>query len=474
MRKFVGLLFAFVVLLGLLAGLCDRLWRSHVARRELSEPRVGSVSLGRWLLDNPYSVPDTAAQETLARAGGSAVPVLVRVAEQGLSPFELRFFLLWQNHLPPPLRKATARWITADPNRSAKAMLLLGSLGSEASNAVPALLRLARVDFMGTGQHARIALLNIAPQDPDVRALELAWLNSESIAASYFFREANCTYQEALPILLGAIRRNPAVAGNELQVLAQYGEAASNALPILRSILKNGQGDALSVLQAMGPPAAPAVAELAGKFGITEATDIQILDALRRIGPGAAVTLPEVGHYLTATNPLTRLLAEATVASLHGEPTAVLPSFQRTLEAHRPFSAEYDPHFPRLHDSVTYSLGPRQMACWIAGEMGSTAASILPSLEACFDDERELMRIMAAWGHWRIAHRADKVLPVLQAVLRIPNPPARELAIHVLSEIGPPAAAAEPDLQAIMTADLNTRRLVNLALTEIHRTQQPK
>ena len=471
MRRLVGQLFVFVVILALLAGLCDRLWRSHVAQRELGEPRVGSESLSRWLLDNPYLEPDTAAQATLARAGGSAVPVLVRVAEQGLSPLELRFFQLWQNwqnHLPPALRKATGRWITADPNRSAKVMLLLGNLGPEASNAVPTLLRLARVDFMGTGQHARIALLKIAPHDPEVRALELAWLSSNSLLASYYFQEAHCTYPEAPPILLRKLIADPGGTDNELLALTQYGAAASNALPTVRTLFHAGKGNALSVMLAMGPPAAPAAEELAALLGGTESMDLRILDGLRRIGPGAAITLPRVEPYLTATNPVTRLLAEATIASLRGEPTAVLPSFQRALEAHRSFGTPYDISFPLLDDHVVYPLGSRGMACWFAGEMGPSAAPVLPSLEACFDDEHEQLRVLAAWGHWRIALQAEQVLPVLRAVLRVPDPPVRELAICALIEIGPPAAAAEPELRAIRTADLETRRLVNLALTKIH------
>ena len=351
---------------------------------------------------------------------------------------------------------------------------MLGWLGPEASNSVPALLRLARTDAERTSEWALAALLAIAPHDPRVRPLELAWLSSNSLVASYYFQEAHCTDPEALPILLRVITADPSGTLNEVHALAQYAADASNALPSLQTMLKSGTGDAPSVLRHMGPVAAPLAVDVARLLGGSETADMGILDTLRRIGPGAAATLPRVEPYLTATNPVTRLLAEATIASLRGEPTAVLPSFQRTLEAQRSFGTPYEMSFPLLDDHIVYPLGSRGMACWFAGEMGPSAAPVLPSLEACFDDEHELLRILAAWGHWRIAHQAEKVLPVLRAVLLVPDPPVRHLAICALIEMGPPAAAAEPELEAVKTSDLETRRLVNLALTEIHRTPQPK
>ena len=471
--KLFSRLLAVAILAGVLAVICTRLWRGHITRRELAEPHVGSVPLSRYLLSHPASGRSSEVEATISQAGSRAVPALVRVAEWGMSPLELRFRRLW-TLLPRPLQRATAPWILTDPGQSEEAMRLLGSLGSDASNSVPALIRLSHIHTERNSEPALVALLAIAPHDPRVRPLELAWLSSNSLVASYYFQEAHCTYPEAVPILVRKIIADPGGSDNEQWALAQYGAAASNALPTLRTLFQAGKGNALSVLLAMGPPAAPAAEELAVLLGGAESMDLRILDGLRRIGPGAAVTLPRVEPYLTATNPVTRLLAETTVASLRGEPSAVLPSFQRTLEAHRPFGTPYEVNFPFLGNSVVYDLGPRQMACWFAGEMGSAAAPILPSLEACFDDEREALRILAAWGHWRIAHRAAQVLPVLRAVLRDPNSNAQHLALCALAEIGPPAAAAEPELQAIRTADLETRRLVNLALIEIHRTSPPK
>jgi hypothetical protein len=468
MRRIGSRLSVFLVILGALTVLLGWSWREHVRRSELAEPLVGSTPLGRWLLTHSSAGRDLEVEAAVAQAGGKAVPVLVWFAELGLSPLELRLSRLW-SRLPTLLRHATGPWIRIDPNRSAEAMRLLGGLGPEASNAVPVLLRLARVDFQRTGASALAALLAIAPEDPRVRPVELAWLNSDPLLASYYFRAAHCTYPEALPILLRAIAADPSGAVNEAHALAQYGVAASNALPSLRIMLKSRTADALSVLHEMGPPAAPAAAELAGLLSDREQADMGLLDTLRRIGPGAAVTMPQVERYLTATNPVTRLLAEATVASLRGEPAAVLPSLQRTLETHQPFGTRYELSVPLLGDDVLYPLGPRGMSCWLAGEMGPSAVSILPSLEACFEDEGRLLRVLAAWGHWRIAHRPEKVLPALRAVLRSEDPPVRRVAICALIEIGPPAAAAEPELEAIRTADLETRRLVNWALAEIHR-----
>lgn len=466
MRRITGRLVAFVVLLGLLAGLCDWLWRGHVARRELAEPRVGSVPLSRWLLTNLGQGKHIETDATLAQIGGDAVPALAWVAERGISRLEIRLLPL-RPYLPNTLQPVTCRLIVADPNRSVEAMRMLGSLGSEASNAVPALLRLVKVDLMQTRYAALTAVLKIAPQNPDVRAAALVCLDSFASAASQSFAEAHYRDPEALPGLLRALNGNGNLH-NVLPALRRHGAAASNALPALRTFLKGEKYSAVPVLREMGPSAAPATEQLAARLGQNETRDLVILDTLRRIGPGAEAALPQVGPYLTATNSVTRLLAEATAASLRGQPTAVLPSFQRALETPPPFGTYYEMTFPLLEGDIYYSLGPRQMVCWLAGEMGPTAAPILPSLEACLTDKNELLKALAAWGHWRIARRSDQVLPALRAVLRGSDPNAQALAICALIEIGPPAAEAEPDLRALMKLDLTRRRLVNLALTAIH------
>ncbi len=464
-------LLAFVVILGLLVALCGRLWREHVARRELAEPHIGSVPLSRYLLTHSASGRSSEVEATVAQAGSRAVPALVRVAEWGMTPLEIRLRRLW-TFLPRPLRRATAPWILTDPGQSAEAMRLLGSLGPEASNSIPALIRLSHILTERESEPALLALLAISPHDPRVCSRELAWLSSNSLVASYYLNEAHWICPEAPPILLRKIIADPGGTDNELLALAQYGAAASNALPTVRKLFQAGKGNALSVMLAMGPPAAPAAEELAALLGGAESMDLRILDGLRRIGPGAAVVLPKIEPYLTATNPVTRLLAETTIASLRGEPTAVLPSFRRTLETHRPSGTPYALSFPFLGDRIVFDLGPRQMACWFAGEMGPAAESFLPSLEGCFEQKNEVLRILAAWAHWRIAHRADQALPVLQAVLRDPNSNAQDLALCVLAEIGPPAVAAEPDLQAIMKFDPRIRQLVNLALAEIRRKER--
>ncbi len=466
MRKFGRQLLAAGILASILAAIGTWVWRDQIARRERAEPGVGSVPLSRWLLTNLTQGYHIETDATLARIGGDAVPALAWVAERGISPLEIRFLPL-RSHLPTTLRPMMYRLIVADPSRSVEAMRMLGSLGPEASNAVPALLRLVKVDFMQTRYAALTALLKIAPQNQGVRAAALAYLDSFPNAASQSFAEAHYRDPEALPGLLRAVNGNGNLR-NVLPALRRYGAAASNALPALRIFLKGEKYYAVPVLREMGPSAAPVTEELAARLGEIETRDLEILDTLRRIGPGAAAALPRVRHYLTATNSVTRLLAEATAASLRGEPTAVLPSFQDALKTPPPFGTWYEMTFPLLEGDLYYSLSPRQMVCWLAGEMGPAAAPILPSLEACLTDKNDLLKALAAWGHWRIARRPDQALPALRAVLRGEDPNAQMLAICALIEIGPPAVDAEPELQALRKLDLTRRRLVNLALTEIH------
>lgn len=106
-------------------------------------------------------------------------------------------------------------------------------------------------------------------------------------------------------------------------------------------------------------------------------------------------------------------------------------------------------------------------AAYALAQIGPPAKQSVPALLALFGDQYDGVRIDAAGAVWCISQDAEKVVPVLISCLSstekqtgshsfgtpysktIPNIVVRGTAIHVLRQIGPPAAAALPHLRRI-------------------------
>ena len=99
-----------------------------------------------------------------------------------------------------------------------------------------------------------------------------------------------------------------------------------------------------------------------------------------------------------------------------------------------------------LQQLVHKDYAERRQAAEELGKLGAAARGASKELARALQDESPEVRVAAAWALWRIEGKPEPVVPVLIAVLKLPEKEveAREAACKALGEIGPAAKDAVP------------------------------
>jgi HEAT repeat protein len=322
----------------------------------------------------------------------------------------------------------------------------LGAMGpSAARGAVPGLVALLR-DYHCRGRgSAPQALLQIAPEDPAVRAalLETAANDPEpEVRANVAYALADYTSQgvlkEMMPLLLRLLKdKEWSVASQAARAAERLGPDGAGAAPALVELLKRDDSGvrlgAASTLGRIGGEAAkPAVPVLRATLGSSEKYDrasaARVLGELGAIGVEGA---PDLIKALADAELVVRLQAAFALGRL-GQPASVVAGKDQQLR-------------------TAFDLG----AVLVKG--GTDKASLLKLLEGTKTTDLKL-RVLA---HDAVEAAGEAAVPGLVAALDSPDDEIRSSAAVALGSMarsltvrsGPHAEAAVASLAARLTTD---------------------
>ncbi len=436
--------------------------------------RYDGIPLQRWLRAENRQPGDVSA--ALAELGTNAIPELIDTLDWHPGPLQ-DLINRSRGSERPWLERRLRPWRTVDAvGVQSQAALGLGLLGHEARGAIPTLLgHIAPPGRGGTPYTLYLALLEIAPDDPNVRRAVVQALGAlpDRRWALEGMLLAPSLVPEALPEIFRSGSADPVVWPEPatLRVLARHGSNAAPAIPWVTTLLTNVfyGPDAAETLAAMGAPARAALPQIEVWMSANQLAPPYNL--LLRLGPAARETEPLLIPYLTHAVPLERLLAAHTLAAIRGDPAAAIPDLLRELRV-RGLVNPQDTYMPR-HPAFTHSrLGPitlthRETAAWLLGELGPSAAAAAPALRGAATEESGWLPVLAAWSLWRITHQAPDALPRIGQALNGVDPYQRHFALCAVAEMGPAAARLEPEVRACLRSDLRLRAEAETALATL-------
>ena len=202
--------------------------------------------------------------------------------------------------------------------------------------------------------------------------------------------------------------------------------------------------EAMQLLFAMGPQAAPAVPPLLARLRQPSPEDafewVGIFELLRRIGPGAAAATEALLAFAEAqrpADPLAAQLVERRAEAAVGALAAIAP--ERAASVLWPGVAEAPPS----EDPGTWH-GVHRFAC-----LGPAAAAVLPQLRALLAANDRLASARALLVLSRVGPAAAPIAPDLGRWLRSDDAYVRWLALQVAWSMGAQAASLLPELTAL-------------------------
>ena len=250
--------------------LCSVTWLMHVSRPQ--EPVYEGRPLSFWLWANdPNSVSDLPASQrsqsaaALDQIGTNAIPTLMRMLKANEPGWSVKLFELLKRQ--PVIKVAHA----PATRRNQEACEMFGLLGTDARNAVPALVDLLEQDISPTSRYYTIiSLTGIGPPaKAAVPELVKGLTNTEVEIAEASIRaldEIHSNPEVAVPALIKTLSgsaREPSdrVRILSAQALGNFGTDAKPAVPALLKVLKDWRGyevgaAAADALKKIAPDAA--------------------------------------------------------------------------------------------------------------------------------------------------------------------------------------------------------------------------
>lgn len=447
-----------------------------------AEPTFQGKTVGQWC----ETINSGKLDPKLVNAFGvKAAPRLVRVLHGTNTPLH-QFLWTISSRLPKsirdklPLRPPIHR---VGPEGTAGEWLV--QLGPDAKEVVPELIKLA---FDGRAQHVRSSAI-----------LVLGIVGTES--------------PEALPALVKLLKdRDAFIQDQAALAIGRFGSKAKVAVPALVQFLKNHpQGkpfNPILALGAIGPEARDAVPELVAVMQDRELQlnvfyalpnigsgagaavpalitalrhpnynfQLRAIETLMKINPAARSALPALRELQTNSVDAVRILAHVAIAKIEGRPESALPALLAELRSENPGDRENWILFlshPTWPHRISFGvLGP-DAAGWFLGQIGPPALVALPTLRQFMKDTRPWRRIVAASSVWRIGRNSAEVMPTLLQALPVGNAEddfAFHVAVQTLAEMGSEARAADPALSQFINQTTNrwiARREVRNVLLKI-------
>ncbi len=359
----------------------------------------------------------------------------------------------------------------------------IGAIGPGASEAVPTLTKLLESKSPTVRANAALALANLGDAGktaiPQLAKLAVDPEVSVRRAAMQSLHTMKPGKEVMVPLMIGVFKETePSVLLPALQSLAEMGDAAVPAL-IDASKTKEGRYWACLALGEIGPAAKDAVPALKELVSAEEPEiRLQAIIALGQIGPDAAPAAESVTKALSeeqtgvryaAAFALGKMQAKDAVKEL-AKTSESKDSFLRMLGAWaiakiQPDDKEAARRAVEQIVELLKSKEPRlrQGAAVALTELHAPAEIVGPALEEMMQDSDEAVRACAIKA---VGSMGAKAVPGATKALK--NPKLREAAVQVLTETGPLAEPAVPDLIALLSdPDAELRGNVQLALAGV-------
>jgi HEAT repeat protein len=259
----------------------------------------------------------------------------------------------------------------------------------------------------------------------------------------------------------GEIRRVGSPQREAAIHLAEFGPAASEALPALRTVMK-GRNRSLRATAAytvwkISGSADEAVETLVAVLGATDEYRSHWEAALwlSYIGPPAKDAVPALCRALRKGDDDTRAKAAEALAAIHGQPGVAVPALIAALGDEKWLVRSYAGHALQV--------------------FGAEAKEAIPALRDALRDTDGLVAVSAAEALCVIEGKPEAVVPTLVETLKSDSSPYwRSAAAEALGNIGPAAADAVPQLTASLGDEWRTVRVSAAgALWKVTRHAEP-
>jgi HEAT repeat protein len=324
----------------MVGGLACCIMLGVVLLRRDSEPRFKGKTVTRWI-ETTSPFPD---DEAVNAFGPDACPYLIHVLRRNQSPLNQIEWALWKA-LPSSaqIRYSWLRPVDVRGSRSC-AHAWLKALGPDAKSAIPELLEVARRDNDHFERSAAVNTVGmIGADDPGlVQALLPLLKDADTVvadAAALSIPPFGPSASHAVPTLVELIRANrPGKPFNPVMAFTFMGPAGSEAAPALLSALKDQQleGNVLTALVGIGSGAEAAVPAM---IELAKAKDADkrahALHILMNIGPPAKTAIPVLKEIEAKETNVLGVLAAAAIGRIEGPADYAVPTLRAALDPGR-------------------------------------------------------------------------------------------------------------------------------------------
>jgi HEAT repeat protein len=409
------------------------------------DPEVSIPLLAKVLKEADPTVR-TEALDILAEIGKPAVPMLKKALQHEATAY---WACLVLGEIGPDAAEAVPALadVLADANRPEvrrEAALALGSIGPAAATAVPALR-----DALGQGEPAVVAaaayaLGQIGPRaKPAVPALEKCaesldlLLRTISMWSLTKIEPQNETRRLNTVSLLAAAlgSRQTRVRRAAARGLADLKPPVALVLPGVREAMRSADMEtAANAAEALGSLGEPAVPALVDALKI-ERIRPSVARILGRLGPAAKQAVPALAEIVRRDDRVpARCEALMALGAIGPDAAPSVPAIAESLRGTK--------------EDICYA------ACYALGRIGPAAIAAKPELQNKLRDANQSIALSAAWALARIDPRSAEVarlsVPLLLQGLADAEPRVRAEAANSLALLGPLAKDAVPALKKVL------------------------
>jgi len=436
------------------------LLRALAARIVDSDPHVRREALKAWVrLRPPVAVAVPLMNRVLTKAdpqtrayllsafadyGAEAVPRLIEVLDQ---PDGRYWAALVINEIGPEAAPATDALLKAlkeddRPDVRRELILALGAIGPKAKDAVPALTKALDSDAPGVPLAAVYALGSIgeaaSPAAEKIR--RLAAEDAEPTQTISLWALAKISpddedlQKRIVPLLVEEIddedeRTRMAAA----RALGDLKPDPDLFIPEVKRVLADATPEqmdrALTAFATLGSAAVPRLIDALDY----EEIDEKVAGILARIGPEAKDAVPALTKLLDRDDADARTEALIALAAMGPAAKSAVPEMEDALD---------DP-----------DMNVRYAAAFALGSVGPDAKGAKAALQKRLDGADEFLATISAWALAQIDPgcqvTSPKSVPLLIGALDSPSPRVRQGAAEALGCLGPMAADAADELEAL-------------------------
>lgn len=460
--------------------------------------RLASAWAGE--LNSSDDVVQRRAQEAILELGPDAVPVLsasVRVTGRGKHISIRERLRRLGSVLPRRLSRRLNRALgfTGSYYAGSGAAIMLGEMGPDAREAVPALVEALDDDDANVRSCAACALIEIAPGDDQVISVLSRKLFEDKepwilCNVAHRFYQIDSSNRAAIPLVLktltlGIDPRARGFAANALGNFAAFdGSVATsltNAMADADPYVRIGAAESL---QSMNGPIRNAPTLWKGEVPAS-------LDDIRTNGPALAEIYPELNRALpslaadlNATNNWTKVKAADAIWKVTHRKDLMVPVLAQVAKAGDGWkvavlmlaslgegSKTVVPLIVKELSGQLAASSPGETAesdIHILGRFGPAGQEAAPVLKTALTNEFASIRLSAARALWRMDSEPAELLPLLEEWLQTDGAYTKAHAAEILAEMGPAAKDSLPALRSLAhDKSENVRRAAAEAVEQI-------